>query len=59
MYSACLVLKEKTKSVLVVWKRYPEWNKPVWVLYSCVHMVERDMEMLDAGGHISAKEIYR
>jgi len=59
MYSAYLVLKEKTKFVLVAWRKYPEWSKPAWVLYSCVRMAERDMEMLDAEGHILANEIYR
>lgn len=59
MYSVYLVLREKTKSVLVAWRRYPEWNKLAWVLYSCVRMVEQDMEMLDAEEHISANEIYR
>jgi len=59
MYSACLVLREKTKFVLVAWRKYPEWSKLAWVLYSCVRMAERDMEMLDAEGHISANGIYR
>lgn len=57
MYFAYHVLKEKTKSVLVAWRKCPEWNKLAWELYSCVHMVGRDMAMQDVEEHISVKGI--
>ena len=59
MYSACLVPREKTKSVLVVWKRCPEWSKQAWVLYLCVRMVEQDTEMPVAGEHTLVNGIYK
>jgi len=51
MFSAYLVPREKIKSALVVWRKYLEWSKLAWVLYSCVHMVEQDMEMLVVEEH--------
>ena len=59
MYFAYLVPKEKTKFVLVVWKKSLEWNKLAWVLCLCVPMEELDMGMQDVEEHILVKEICR
>lgn len=47
-----LALNGKIKSVPVVWRKYPEWSKPVWVLFLCVHTVEQGMGTQDAGERI-------
>ena len=59
MYFAYLVPKGKIKFVLVVWKRFLEWNKLAWVLCLCVHMEELDMEMQVVEEHTLVKEICR